>query len=91
MKKWKVSGSAWLDHEWSNSLLAKEAVGWDWIGINLIDGGSLMAFRIRRSDQSTFWSSFSILDKYGNPHPIFDNINTLPKSNINKTKEMNVR
>ncbi len=91
MKKWKVSGLAWLDHEWSNALLAKDAVGWDWIGINLFDGGSLMAFRIRRSDQSTFWSNFSILDKYGNPHPIFDKINILHRSNINKTKEMNVR
>ncbi len=42
-----VSGRAWLDHEWSNAYLAPEASGWDWCGINLDDGGSLMAFRMR--------------------------------------------
>jgi predicted secreted hydrolase len=42
-----VSGTAWLDHEWSSAYMAPEAVGWDWAGINLLDGGSLMAFRMR--------------------------------------------
>jgi len=42
-----VTGSAWLDHEWSSTLMAAEAVGWDWIGINLDGGGSLMAYRMR--------------------------------------------
>jgi len=42
-----VRGSAWLDHEWSSRYLAPEAAGWDWCGINLHDGGALMAFRIR--------------------------------------------
>ena len=43
----KVSGTAWLDHEWSSSYLAPEAAGWDWVGLNLADGGALMAFRMR--------------------------------------------
>lgn len=43
----RASGTAWLDHEWSNAYLAPEAAGWDWCGINLFDGGSLMAFRMR--------------------------------------------
>lgn len=42
-----VSGSAWLDHEWSSTLMAPEAAGWDWSGIELADGGALMAFRMR--------------------------------------------
>ncbi len=42
-----VTGSAWLDHEWSSNYLAPEAAGWDWCGINLESGGALMAFRIR--------------------------------------------
>lgn len=42
-----VSGTAWLDHEWSSSYLAPEAAGWDWVGLNLADGGALMAFRMR--------------------------------------------
>jgi len=42
-----VSGSAWLDHEWSSTVMAPEASGWDWAGIELADGGALMAFRMR--------------------------------------------
>jgi predicted secreted hydrolase len=42
-----VSGAAWLDHEWSSTLVAPEAVGWDWTGIRLDDGRALMAFRMR--------------------------------------------
>ena len=54
-----VTGRAWLDHEWSNSLLDVEAVGWDWIGMNLDDGGALMAFRLRRRDGSALWAGGS--------------------------------
>jgi len=54
-----VSGTAWLDHEWSDALLAPEAVGWDWIGINLHDGGALTAFRLRQRDGSTLWAGGS--------------------------------
>ena len=31
----------------------------DWTGINLDDGGALMAFRMRRVDGSTLWSGSS--------------------------------
>ncbi|MFO1415660.1 MAG: lipocalin-like domain-containing protein [Burkholderiales bacterium] len=51
-----VRGTAWLDHEWSSSYLAPEAKGWDWTGINLADGGALMAFRIRGRDGRTVWA-----------------------------------
>ncbi len=50
-----VSGQAWLDHEWSSTVLDPRAVGWDWIGANLDDGSALMAFRIRGADGSTLW------------------------------------
>jgi len=42
-----VHGSAWLDHEWSSTLMPPGATGWDWIGVNLERGGALMAFRMR--------------------------------------------
>ncbi len=45
-----VDGRAWLDHEWSSELLDADALGWDWVGLNLDDGSALMAFRIRRRD-----------------------------------------
>ena len=54
-----VAGRAWLDHEWSDALLAPEAVGWDWIGMNLDDGGALTAFRLRRPDDTTLWAGGS--------------------------------
>ena len=42
------TGVGWLDHEWSSSVLDEAAAGWDWIGMNLDDGGALTAFVIRR-------------------------------------------
>jgi predicted secreted hydrolase len=54
-----VRGRAWLDHEWSDAYLEADAVGWDWIGMNLDDGGALMAFRMRRKDGSTLWAGGS--------------------------------
>ncbi|MDE2395118.1 MAG: carotenoid 1,2-hydratase [Burkholderiales bacterium] len=55
----EATGRAWLDHEWSDEFLAPEAVGWDWIGINLFDGSALTAFRLRRADASVFWAGGS--------------------------------
>jgi predicted secreted hydrolase len=52
-------GTAWLDHEWSEEILHPEAVGWDWIGMNLLDGGSLTAFQLRRADGSALWAGGS--------------------------------
>ncbi|MFL6662871.1 MAG: lipocalin-like domain-containing protein [Rhizobacter sp.] len=54
-----VEGKAWFDHEWSDAYLAAEAVGWDWIGMNLDDGSALMAFRIRRRDGTTYYAGGS--------------------------------
>jgi len=54
------TGRAWMDHEWSEALLHPEAVGWDWIGMNLHDGGALTAFRLRRADGSALWAGGSL-------------------------------
>jgi predicted secreted hydrolase len=51
-----VSGSAWLDHEWSSAYMAPEAAGWDWAGINFLDGGSLMGFRMRDKAGATHFA-----------------------------------
>jgi predicted secreted hydrolase len=56
----RVSGEAWFDHEWSSEYLDPEASGWDWIGINLQDGGALMAFQIRGLDGQTRWAGGTI-------------------------------
>ncbi|HEX4884095.1 MAG TPA: lipocalin-like domain-containing protein [Casimicrobiaceae bacterium] len=51
-----VRGRAWLDHEWSSEVMAAEAVGWDWIGLNLDDGAALMAFRMRDASGEALWA-----------------------------------
>lgn len=50
---------AWMDHEWSEALMAPDAVGWDWIGMNLTDGAALTAFQLRRADGSALWAGGS--------------------------------
>jgi len=65
-----VRGRAWMDHEWSESLLAPEAVGWDWIGMSLHDGSALTAFRLRRADGRTLWAGGSFRPP-GQPARIF--------------------
>ena len=60
-----LSGTAWFDHEWSSSLLMPGAVGWDWIGVNLLGGGSLMAFRIRDDAGKTLFSEWDWRDAQG--------------------------
>ncbi|HYC36915.1 MAG TPA: carotenoid 1,2-hydratase [Usitatibacter sp.] len=63
----EVSGTAWLDHEWSSELLMGEASGWDWLGLNLADGGALMAFRIRDREGRALWSAATSRSPGGEP------------------------
>jgi predicted secreted hydrolase len=61
-----VQGRAWLDHEWSDSLMAPGTVGWDWVGINLFDGSALTAFRLRgQGDAPPVWAGGSFRDAQG--------------------------
>ena len=60
-----VSGSAWLDHEWSSEILDPDAVGWDWVGANLDDGSALMAFQIRHKDGGKLWAYGTLRDVAG--------------------------
>jgi predicted secreted hydrolase len=54
-----AAGRAWLDHEWSDHMLHPQAVGWDWIGMNLFDGSALTGFVLRRADGSAIWAGGS--------------------------------
>ena len=60
-----VTGTAWLDHEWSSTVMAPEARGWDWTGINLADGGALMAFRMRDKGGGVLWAGGAHRDAKG--------------------------
>jgi len=61
----EVTGLAWLDHEWSSQYLASGAAGWDWIGINLDDGGALMAFRMRGKDGGVLYAGGKLMQADG--------------------------
>ena len=67
----RVTGSAWLDHEWSSQYMAAGATGWDWCGINMNNGSSLMAFRMRDKEGRAAFAppgvSFEVLRKWKSP------------------------
>ncbi len=71
-QRFDVAGRAWLDHEWSEELLHPQAVGWDWIGMNLDDGSALTAFRLRRADGSAVWAGGSVRRPGGSPRAFAD-------------------
>lgn len=66
----KVTGLAWMDHEWSSELLPDEAQGWDWLGLNLENGDALMAFRLRRRDNAAPWSAATFRRAGGRAQPL---------------------
>jgi len=53
-----VTGSAWMDREWSTNALSPELAGWDWLSLELSDGRDLMLYRLRTTagDASPFSS-----------------------------------
>jgi predicted secreted hydrolase len=67
-RRFEVTGRAWLDHEWSEEVLHPQAVGWDWIGMNLEDGSALTAFRLRRQEGSALWDGGSFRTAGGALH-----------------------
>ena len=56
----RVRGVAWFDHEWSSSMFDEHARGWDWIGLNLDDGGALMVQRIRDDAGRQYWGGATL-------------------------------
>lgn len=56
----ELRGWSWMDHEFSSAQLAPDQTGWDWAGIRLRDGRSLMAYRLRGKDGSQDpWSTLT--------------------------------
>jgi predicted secreted hydrolase len=49
---YKVSGTAWMDHEFSTSALSQNAVGWDWFALQLDNQREIMLYQIRNKDGS---------------------------------------
>lgn len=49
-ERFAVTGTAWLDREWSTSVLSAGQVGWDWFALQLDDGRDLMVYQLRGAD-----------------------------------------
>jgi predicted secreted hydrolase len=43
----EVTGTSWLDREWSTSALDPDVAGWGWLGVHLDDGRDLVLYRLR--------------------------------------------
>jgi predicted secreted hydrolase len=95
-----LTGSAWLDHEWSSAYLAPEAAGWDWCGINLFDGQSLMAFQMRDRKGGIHYSSpgttFKVLRTWKSPrtgveYPVSMQVNDLRLEPLMDDQEFDAR
>jgi len=63
-----VTGHAWLDHEWSSEVMPEDAAGWDWVGLNLRDGGAVMAFQMRNHAGQPVWSAATVREAGGEVH-----------------------
>ncbi len=48
----RVTGLAWMDHEFFTHQLESDQAGWDWLSLQLDDNTELMLFHIRRRDGS---------------------------------------
>lgn len=45
-----VSGTSWMDREWSTSALSEEQEGWDWFALQLSNNTELMFYLLRKKD-----------------------------------------
>jgi predicted secreted hydrolase len=51
-KKFEVSGTSWMDHEFFTQQVDSNQTGWDWLSMQFADNTELMLFHIRRKDGS---------------------------------------
>ncbi len=49
-KQFSVTGTSWMDREWSTSALSNEQSGWHWFALQLSDNTELMFYQLRRKD-----------------------------------------
>jgi predicted secreted hydrolase len=65
-RRFPVTGTAWMDHEFFTQQLSAEQAGWDWFSVQLGDNTELMLFRLRRKDGSIDpFSSGTYVDALG--------------------------
>lgn len=52
-----VSGTAWLDREWSSQPLGSDQTGWDWFSLSFEGGAKMMGFALRSETKGRFTSA----------------------------------
>lgn len=52
-----VTGTAWLDREWSSQPLSDTQDGWDWFSLQFPDGARMMGFGLRDRSGAVFTSA----------------------------------
>jgi predicted secreted hydrolase len=63
-----VTGTSWMDHEFSTAPLEAGTVGWDWLSVQLADRSEFMIYLLRRADGSLApASSGTYVDPLGVP------------------------
>lgn len=66
-----VTGTAWLDREWSSQPLSEGQDGWDWFSLSFDSGARLMGFRLRDRAAGDFTAATWIAPD-GTPTPYPD-------------------
>lgn len=67
--RYRVSGMAWMDHEWFTHQLDPSQVGWDWFSVQLDDNRELMLFQLRtKTGTIDPNSSGTYVDRQGMAH-----------------------
>lgn len=65
-RSFRVSGLAWMDHEFFTHQLDASQSGWDWFSLQLDDNTELMLYRLRRRDGSPDpFSAGTYIDAHG--------------------------
>ena len=66
-----VTGTGWMDREWSSQYLARSQEGWDWFSLNFDTGERMMAFRLRDAERGDYTPATWIAAD-GTPTPYAD-------------------
>ncbi|NAZ37603.1 lipocalin-like domain-containing protein [Rubellimicrobium sp. CFH 75288] len=66
-----VTGTAWIDREWSSQPLSPDQTGWDWFSLSFETGEKMMGFRLNARDGSRFTAATWIAPD-GTPTPFPD-------------------
>ncbi|MFO7767373.1 MAG: lipocalin-like domain-containing protein [bacterium] len=54
----RVEGVLWFDHEFFSTGILTALEGWDWFGLRLDEGGSLMVARVRSGGREHLWGTW---------------------------------